>query len=305
MTLLYKADDGLGPAWRDAIAQKAPELPVFLWPETGDPNAVRYLAIWETPPDMFGQFPNAELVFSLGAGVDQFDLASVPAHVPLIRMVEPGLVEAMVEYVTLAVLALHRNLIDYLGGQAERSWRQIHLVPAASRRVGILGVGQLGEAAFRKLTSFGFAMSGWSRSPRVIDGIACHAGAAALPEFLAGCDILVCLLPLTQETRGILNAELFSMLPHGAALVNVGRGGHLIQDDLLAALDIGRISAAILDVTDPEPLPADHPLLDAPNLLVVPHVGSATVRTRAKMAAMAVDNLLAALDGRPMPHPVT
>jgi glyoxylate/hydroxypyruvate reductase A len=275
MTLLYKADDGLGPAWRDAIAKKAPDLPVFLWPETGDPDAVRYLAIWETPPDMFGQFPNAELVFSLGAGVDQFDLASVPAHVPLIRMVEPGLVEAMVEYVTLAVLALHRNLIDYLGGQEKRSWRQIHLVPAAARRVGILGMGQLGEAAARKLASFGFAMSGWSRSPRVIDGIACHTGTGALPDFLAGCDILVCLLPLTQETRGILNAELFAMLPHGAALVNVGRGGHLVQDDLLAALDTGRVSAAILDVTDPEPLPADHPFWTHPRVLITPHIASA------------------------------
>lgn len=274
MALLYKCEDGFGPAWQKVMAGKAPDLPLFVWPETGDPAAVRYLAVWEPLPDMFSRFPNVEIVFSLGAGVDQFDLSSIPAHIPLVRMVEPLLTEGMVEYVTLAVLALHRNLVDYLGFQAECRWSQIDLVPAASRRVGILGVGQLGEAAFRKLASFGFAMSGWSRSPRVIDGIACHAGAAALPEFLAGCDILVCLLPLTPETRGILNAKAFAMLPHGAALVNAGRGGHLVQEDLLAALETGRICAAILDVTDPEPLPADHAFWRHPRVLITPHIAS-------------------------------
>jgi glyoxylate/hydroxypyruvate reductase len=276
MALLYKADPVRGAQWQLLMSQKAPDLPLLIWPETGDPRAVRYIAVWVPPHDMLTQFPNVKIVFSVGAGVDQFDVSCLPAHIPLVRMLEPGIAEGMVEYVMLAVLALHRNLIDYIAGKAARRWSPIQLVPAALRRVGILGLGQLGEAAFRKLSSFGFAMSGWSRSPRIIDGVTCHAGQAALPEFLAGCDILVCLLPLTPETHSILDARLFAMLPHGAALVNAGRGGHLVQDDLLVALDSGQLSAAMLDVTDPEPLPGSHPLWQHPRLLITPHVASMT-----------------------------
>lgn len=276
MALLYKADPVRGAQWQLLMAQKASDLPVFIWPETGDPLAVRYVAVWVPPDDMLKQFPNVEIVFSVGAGVDQFDISCLPAHIPLVRMLEPGIAEGMVEYVTLAVLALHRNLIDYIADKAARRWSPIQLVPAASRRVGILGLGQLGEAAFRELASFGFAMSGWSRSPRIIDGVTCHTGQAALPEFLARCDILVCLLPLTADTHSILDARLFAMLPHGAALVNAGRGRHLVQDDLLVALESGRLSAAVLDVTDPEPLPGSHPLWQHPRLLITPHVASMT-----------------------------
>jgi glyoxylate/hydroxypyruvate reductase len=276
MTLLYKSDEERGIEWRQRIAEKAPDLPVFLWPETGDPLAVRYLVAWLPPENMIERFPNLEIVFSVGAGVDQFDLSALPAHIPLVRMMERGVTEGMVEYVTFAVLGLHRHLFDYLADKAARLWSPIQPTPAASRRIGILGVGQLGEAAFRKLASFGFPMSGWSRSPRSIDGVKCHAGLEELPSFLAGCDILVCLLPLTAETRSILNARHLAMLPHGAALVNAGRGGHLVQEDLLAALDSGQISAAVLDVTDPEPLPENHPLWAHPRVLITPHIASST-----------------------------
>jgi glyoxylate/hydroxypyruvate reductase len=276
MALLYKADPVRGAEWKALIEKRAPDLPVSLWPETGDPATVRYLAVWQPPEDMMARFPNTEIVFSVGAGVDQFDFSALPAHVPLIRMVEPGIVEGMVEYVTLGVLGLHRNLVDYVADRRRERWEPIRLVPAAARRVGILGLGQLGKAAFRKLRGFGFAMSGWSRSPRDIDGIACHAGESALPDFIAGCDILVCMLPLTGETRGILNADLFRHLPEGAGLVNAGRGGHLVQDDLLAALESGRISSAFLDVTDPEPLPGGHPFWTHPRIILTPHVASMT-----------------------------
>ncbi len=276
MALVYKADPVRGAEWKALIGAKAPELPVHIWPETGDPAAVRYLAVWQPPEDMVARFPNAEIVFSVGAGVDQFDFSSLPAHIPLIRMIEPGIAEGMVEYVTLAVLALHRNLPGYIADKPAARWAPIRLVPAGQRRVGILGLGRLGEAAFRKLAGFGFAMSGWSRSPREIDGITCHAGEAALPDFAAGCDILVCLLPLTSETRGILNASLFAHLPRGAGLVNAGRGGHLVQEDLLAALASGQVSSAFLDVTDPEPLPEGHPFWSHPRLILTPHVASMT-----------------------------
>ena len=276
MALLYKADPVRGAEWAQQLARKAPDLPFHIWPETGDPAAIRYLAVWNPPEDMLERFPNAEIVFSVGAGVDQFDFTALPTHIPLVRMVEPGIVEGMVEYVTLAVLALHRDLPAYIADKAQARWRQIRLVPAARRRVGILGLGRLGEAAFRKLAGFGFAMSGWSRSPREIDGITCHSGMAALPGFVAGCDILVCMLPLTGETQGLLNADLFRHLPQGAGLVNAGRGAHLVQQDLVAALDSGRISAAFLDVTDPEPLPREHRFWSHPGIVMTPHVASMT-----------------------------
>jgi glyoxylate/hydroxypyruvate reductase len=276
MALLYKADPVRGAEWKALIATKKPDLPVHVWPETGDAASIRYLAVWEPPEDMAARFPQAKIVFSVGAGVDQFDFSALPAHVPLVRMLDPGITEGMVEYVTLAVLALHRNLVDYIADKGAERWSAIRLVPAQKRRVGILGLGQLGEAAFRKLAGFGFSMSGWSRSPRVIGGTTCHAGMGALPDFLAGCDILVCLLPLTEQTRGMLNADLFRQMPRGAALVNAGRGGHLNQDDLLAALRSDQLSSAFLDVTDPEPLPKGHPLWTHPRVILTPHVASMT-----------------------------
>ncbi|OYU47757.1 MAG: glyoxylate/hydroxypyruvate reductase A [Rhizobiales bacterium PAR1] len=276
MALLYKADPTRGLEWKALLATKAPDLPVHVWPETGDPAAVRYLAVWEPPPEMLTRFPNAEIVFSVGAGVDQFDFSALPAHIPLVRMLEPGISESMVEYITLSVLALHRNLIDYIADKAAERWKLIRLMPAAQRRIGVLGLGRLGEAACRKLASFGFPVSGWSRSPREIEGVTCHAGEAALPGFLAGCDILICLMPLTPETRGFLNATRFAMLPKGASLVNAGRGGHLIQQDLLAALNSGQLSGAVLDVTDPEPLPKGHPLWAHPRVIITPHAASMT-----------------------------
>jgi glyoxylate/hydroxypyruvate reductase A len=275
MTLLYKADPVRGAEWARLIAAQAPDLKFRLWPDVGDPAAIRYLALWQ-PPERLADFPNLELVFSVGAGVDQLDLAALPAHVPVVRMIEPGISEGMVEYVTLAVLALHRNLIDYLDRQRRAQWEAIRLRPAAERRVGLLGLGQLGSAVLERLKLFGFPLAGWSRTRRDIAGVTCYAGATEFSDFLARTDILVCLLPLTGETRGILDAKLFATLPPGASLVNAGRGGHLVQDDLIAALDSGRLAAAMLDVTDPEPLPPEHPLWSHPRVLITPHVASMT-----------------------------
>lgn len=276
MALLYKADRERGLEWQANLALKAPDLPVHVWPDSGDPAAIRYLAVWEPPPEMITRFPNTEIVFSVGAGVDQFDFAALPAHVPLVRMLEPGICESMTEYVILSVLALHRNLIDYIADKTTQRWNMIRLVPAATRRVGVLGLGRLGKAACHKLASFGFQVSGWSRSQHIIEGVTCHAGEAAIPAFLGSCDILVCLLPLTPQTRGFLNAERFAMLPKGASLVNAGRGGHLVQQDLIGALASGQISGAILDVTDPEPLPRNHPLWTHPRVMITPHAASMT-----------------------------
>ena len=276
MTVLYKANMVRGAEWARFFAERAPHLTFRLWPDIGDPAEVRYLVAWVPPDDIAATFPNLELVFSVGAGVDQFDATKLPPHIPLVRMLEPGIAETMVEYVTMAVLALHRDLLDFISQQKQQVWREIRITPAKRRRVGVMGLGQLGQAVLERLEAFGFPRLGWNRSPREIKGVTCYAGIDSLPDFLAQTDILVCLLPLTDETRGILNADLFARLPRGACLVNVGRGPHLVEADVLAALDSGVLSGAVLDVTDPEPLPAGHPFWSHPRILLTPHNASMT-----------------------------
>lgn len=290
MSFVYKADPVRGAEWARLFAAHRPDLPFHVWPETGDPAAVRYLAAWQPPEDLATCFPNLEILFSVGAGVDQFDLAALPPGLPLVRMVEPGIIGGMVDYVTLSVLALHRDLPAYLDQQRRGVWQPIRVWPAAHRRVGVLGLGELARAVLARLQGLGFRLSGWSRTLRNIPGVDCHAGMAALPAFLAGCDILVCLLPLTAETRGILCRDLFAALPRGAALVNVGRGGHLVQQDLLQALEDGWLSAAILDVAEPEPLPAGHPFWTHPRIWLTPHIASMT------QPETAVESVLANLE---------
>ncbi|SNS17905.1 MULTISPECIES: glyoxylate/hydroxypyruvate reductase A [unclassified Azospirillum] len=276
MALLYKADPVRGATWQKLFAAEAPEIDFRHWPDTGNPADIRYLAAWTVTPDLLASLPNLEVLFSTGAGVDQLDLTQVPDHIQVVRMVEPGITEGMVEYASFATLALHRHMLHYRKAQAEARWAPIKLVPAQDRRIGVMGLGNLGRAVLARLGSYGFPLSGWSRSPQQVEGVTCHAGAEAMPAFLAGCDILICLLPLTAETRGILCRKIFDLLPDGAALVNVGRGGHLVESDLLAALDAGKLSGAVLDVTEPEPLPADHPFWQHPAILLTPHIASMT-----------------------------
>ncbi len=274
MTILYKAEPKRGENWRALIAKKSPGLDFRIWPDIGNPEDIRYFVTWIPPENLAETFPNLEVVFSVGAGVDQLNLSAIPEKLRVVRMIEPNLVAGMVEYVTMSVLALHRDLIGYIDQQRAKRWKSLGNVSAAKRRVGVLGLGMLGLAAVEKLHGFGFPVSGWSRSKREISGVTCYGGLDELPAFLGSTDILVCLLPLTDETRGMLDAKLFAALPEGAAIVNCGRGGHLIQQDLLAALDSGHIRAAILDVTNPEPLPEDSPLWSHPRVLITPHIAS-------------------------------
>jgi glyoxylate/hydroxypyruvate reductase A len=298
VTFLYKADPERGAEWRRLFAELAPDLPFRIWPDIGDPLAVRYFAVWVPPDDLIDRFPNLEILFLVGAGVDQIDFARVPPHLPVVRMVEPGIVDTMVEYATLATLALHRDLVAYVAQQKSGVWQPYRVRPASARRVGVMGLGLLGQAVLRQLRSLKFDCAGWSRSPRTLDGIPCFAGAATLPDFLSRTDILICLLPLTAETRGILGRELFARLPTGAALVNAGRGGHLVEADLLAALDIGQLSAAILDVAEVEPLPADHPFWGHPRIILTPHIASMTQPDTAVAAVL--DNLRRHRRGEPL-----
>ncbi|WP_186420566.1 glyoxylate/hydroxypyruvate reductase A [Bosea sp. CS1GBMeth4] len=298
MTLLLKSDAERAGEWTRLLAVKAPELPFRVWPDIGDPADIRYLAAWIPPDDLRGLFPNLEVLFSVGAGVDQLNLADLPPGLPIVRMIEPGLVDSMVEYVTMAVLALHRDLVPYIAAQRSQAWAPLRIRPAFERRVGILGLGALGKACARALAGFGFDVAGWSRSRHQVEGVSAFAGDAELPDFLARTDILVCLLPLTDATRGLLGAELFARLPRGAMLVNAGRGGHLDQQALLAALDSDQLAAAVLDVCEPEPLPAGHPLWVHPKVLITPHIASRS-RSEASLDAI-IENLRRHRAGEPL-----
>jgi glyoxylate/hydroxypyruvate reductase len=276
MAFVYKADPVRGAEWARLFAAKAPALPFHIWPDTGQTDRVRYLAAWVPPQDIARQFPNLEVLFSTGAGIDQIDLAALPPELPVVRLAEPGIIAGMVEYATMAVLALHRDLPAYIRQQREGRWAAHRVYPASKRRVGILGLGMLGCAVLSQLRTLGFQLAGWSRTRRQVEGVACYAGPEERPAMLASTDILVCLLPLTQETRGILDAELFQHLPRGASLVHVGRGAHLDHQALLDALATGWLSGAVVDVTDPEPLPPGHPFWTHPNILLTPHIASMT-----------------------------
>jgi glyoxylate/hydroxypyruvate reductase A len=296
--LLYKSEAQRGREWQALFAEWAPELSFRIWPDVGDARDILYVAVWDPPDRLTERFPNLEVVFSIGAGVDQLDLSSIPESIPVVRMVDPGISAGIVEYVCMASLALHRHLPDYIAAQRERRWAPIRLVPAARRRVGVMGLGNLGQAIIDRLGTFGFPRYGWSRTPRDISGVECFAGDDALSDFLAHCDILICMLPLTPATRGILNDKLFSALPAGASLINVGRGAQLCEQGLLKALETGQVSNAILDVMPEEPPPADHPFWHDPRILLTPHVAA---MTQAESAAKALfDNIRRHETGRPM-----
>jgi glyoxylate/hydroxypyruvate reductase len=256
--------------WLPLLRRALPEDEFVTVPD----KAVEIALVATPPPGTFQKLGRPKLIQSLWMGIEKL-LAdpTYPRGVPLARLVDPGMVAAMSETVLAHVLDWHRHLYRYRVHQQNRKWQRVEQRLASDRTVGLLGLGELGTDAARKLLALGFNVAGWSRRPKDLPGVRCFTDLAAM---LRVTDALVCLLPLTPETAGVLNARNFVLMRRGGCVINVARGGHLVLRDLLGALDNGWLAHAYLDVFDPEPLPADDPLWKHPGVTLTPHIAALT-----------------------------
>jgi glyoxylate/hydroxypyruvate reductase A len=268
------------------------------------PDNVDYVLSFRPAPGLLKTFPKMKAIYSLGAGVDGF-LADpeFPKQIPLIRFVDPQLSTEMAQYVVMHVLLQHRHRSAFVEAQKNSKWQQMVLPrKTADTRIGILGLGEIGTVAGERLRDLGFPVSGWSRSRKSVHGIESYAGEAEFPSFLNNSDFLICLLPLTPDTRGILNAKTFAMLPKDAYVINVARGGHLVESDLIAALDSGHLAGATLDVFQTEPLPDTNPFWKHPKVIVTPHI--AAISDPRVAANFVIDGIARAERGEKHPNTV-
>jgi glyoxylate/hydroxypyruvate reductase A len=247
---------------------------VRLWPDAGNADDIEYACVWKQKPGLLAQFPNLKAIFSLGAGVDHLLRDEQLPAVPIARIVDPDLTTRMVGYVVMHALLHQRQMKRYEAQRKEHLWREHYEPPPRSVYAGIMGMGVMGEASAKGLRAAGFSVLGWSRTAKKFDGIEMFDGEAGLKAFLAKTNILVCLLPLTPATQGILNYVLFKQLarePIAPVLINAGRGGEQVESDILRALDDGTLGGASLDVFEQEPLSSESPFWDHPKVYVSPH----------------------------------
>ena len=290
---------GNAAAWRATFGEQLPNLEVRIWPEAGNLAEIDYLAFMHPDFDAIPALPNLKAMFSRSAGVESFVNHPKLPKAPLCKVEPPGGDPMMTEYVVMHVLRLHRDMPGYQAAQAKREWRRTTIVRPEQRRVGFLGFGMMAKSPALVLQSLGFKVHAWVRNPRRESEVPIFHGADQLEPFLRQTDIAVCLLPLTQETEGIFCARTFAMMPRGAMLVNVGRGKHVVEADLIEALDSGQLSYAALDALWPEPLPQTSPLWLHPKVTVMPHV--ARRPTVAQLATEIVANIRSIeAGGRPL-----
>lgn len=279
-TFLFVTPTWDAQLWAAEMRKAAPGMEVRVWPEMGDVATVDYVAAWLPPPDVVRSLSRLKVIFSLGAGVDAIlKDPTLPDGVPIVRVNDPDLTMRMSEYVVLHVLLHHRQQRRLDENQRNKVWDGFPTHAANALRVGVMGLGVLGQDAARKLAVLGFKVAGWSRSPKLVDGVQCFSGAGALETFLARTDVLVSLLPATPETDGILNRALIRKLarsgPFGApVLINAGRGRQQVEEDILAALEAGELHGATLDVFRTEPLPPDSPFWSHPRVTLTPHIAA-------------------------------
>ena len=276
MKVLLQVPAGDAARWHDALAAALPEAAIVRWPEPCP--APDYALVWKPPPAVFAAVAPRRAIFNLGAGVDALlAVPGLPASVPVVRLEDAGMAAQMTDYVALHVLRAFRDADAYARQQRDGRWEPRAPRPKSSFAVGLLGYGVLGRAVGQALAALGFPLQAWSRRPMSVPGVTHHAGEGGLPAFLAATKVLVCLLPSTPATRGMLDRALLGRLPAGAQVINVARGDLVVDADLVALLDSGHLAGAVLDVFREEPLPAAHPFWHHPRIVVTPHVSAATL----------------------------
>ncbi|CCQ09590.1 D-3-phosphoglycerate dehydrogenase [Pseudoalteromonas luteoviolacea B = ATCC 29581] len=268
-----------------------PQVPIQVWPNITSANDIEVVLAWNAPSSLWSQLPNLKLIQSYGAGVDSIELARLPEHVDVARIVDSSLGRDMAEYVLTHLLAHKLRLKTFAKQQADKVWKPKRAM--GYDRVGILGFGQLGQVVAERLLQNNFVVSAWSNSPKNHKRVQCFDGSDGLEKLVQTSDYLVCLLPLTPHTEGILNAKLFSLLPTHALLLNVARGKHVVENDLLDALNNDDLAAAILDVFSIEPLPEEHPFWLHEKITITPHAAALTCLDTA--VTQIVDNVLSVI----------
>lgn len=267
--------------WEQSLMRLAPDRQILTAPVFATPEDIAYALCWKPQQGLLATMPNLQVIFSLGAGVDHIYEDRALPDVPIVRIIDPDLSMRMSEYVVLHVLMHHRKQRAYDSLQGKSAWREFSQAPASAVRVGIMGLGVLGRDAAEKLRTLGFQVNGWSRGAKNLTGITCFSGEAGLDDFLRQTDILICLLPHTPATDGILNTILFEKLSHDGplgkpVLINAGRGGLQREEDIISALDQGVLGAVTLDVFETEPLPVSSPLWQHAGVTITPHNASAS-----------------------------
>lgn len=276
MKIYFSCTDFKAEPWLAALRTALPQAEIEVWAPGAGP--ADYAVVWAPPQQFLDEQPQIKALFNIGAGVDALTQLKLPAQTRLVRLDDAGMSVQMAEYVTHALIRHFREFDVYAADVAQGKWSFRKPRLREDFPVGIMGLGVLGQRVARAVQQFEFPVLGWSRSPKELQGVRCYAGEAQFSEFLAETRVLVCLLPLTEETRGIMNRETLSQLRPEAYVINVARGAHLVEEDLIPLIASGHLAGATLDVFRQEPLPAAHPFWRHPRIVVTPHTSARTLR---------------------------
>ena len=277
--LLYYSKQDPADLWADELKKALPDdIEVRLYPDIGNPAEIDFALCWKPEPGLLASLPNLRLIFSMAAGFDHvLQDPNRPGHVPIVRIIDDTLTTMMSEFAVYAVLGFHRDMSEFHRDQREGLWQRRWPRFTTDTHIGVLGIGAIGSDVAQKLAVFGFKIHGWSRTEKSLDGIICHHGREGLFKMLSTCEQIISVLPLTDETTGIINQETLNAMPRGSYITNIGRGGHVVDKDLLMALESGQIAGAFLDVFNEEPLPTKHPYWTHPKVIMTPHIAGEIV----------------------------
>jgi len=273
--LVVSNDPDFSSDIKNEFKKRHPHIDVFLPNEKGAENAV-LAACWHPPSSLLTDYPNLKVLHALSAGADHLGKTLLNAGLPVCRIVDPAQKHGMFEYILWGILNYQRAFDQYRNFQTEKQWRTITQRPSSDTKIGLLGLGEIGSYVAQQLTQIGYTVNGWSRSQKDLTGVNCYSGADSLDKVVADADVLVNLLPLNNSTQGILSQPLFNKMPRGSYVINCGRGGHMIQGDLIEAIDNGQLNGALLDVFDEEPLSPENALWESKGVIITPHIASSS-----------------------------